>query len=92
MFKSSCVRSKPAEIEVGPSGEIASIAASILPSSVDQVTRTLAVSLKDATEKRAARPVEPMENRSTTFLARDFTPSIALSELLVRALFFIEPL
>ena len=81
--KSSPARFKPAEIEVSPSDKITSIAASILPSSVDHVTRILAVSLKDTTEKRAARLVEPIENRSTTSLARAFTPSIALSELWV---------
>ena len=57
---SSCARFKPAEMEVLPSGEIASIAASISPSSMDHVTRIVAVSLKDTTEKRAVRPVEFM--------------------------------
>ena len=46
------------EIEVLPSGEIASIAASISASSVDHVSRSVAVSLKDTTEKRAAYSVE----------------------------------
>jgi hypothetical protein len=55
---SSCARFKPAEIEVSPSGDIASIAASISPSSVDHATRIVAVSLKDTTEKRAARSAE----------------------------------
>ena len=54
---SSCARFKPAEIEVSPSGEMASIAASISPSSMDHVTPILAVSLNDTTEKRAARSV-----------------------------------
>jgi len=56
--RSPPARFKPLEIEVLPSGEIASIAASISASSVDHGTRSVAVSLKDTTEKRAAYSVE----------------------------------
>ena len=56
--RSSPARSKPLEIEVLPSGEIASIAASISASSVDHVSRSVAFALKDTTEKRAAYSVE----------------------------------
>ena len=56
--RSSPARFKPLEIEVSPSADIASIAASIAASSVDHASRSVAVSLKDTTEKRAAYSVE----------------------------------
>ena len=74
MVKSVSAASKPEEIEVLPSADIASIPASIAAESIDHATRIVASPAKETIEKRAAD--WPRKYWLTSCLAMAFSPFV----------------
>ena len=88
--KSCPAASNASEIEVWPSADIWSMPALMVPVSYDHVTRVVASSEKDTTEKRAASTWRA--NWFTSSLAKAFSPWGPSIEPPVALGFFIEPL